>query len=325
MPPYVLYSAKNLRVSWTEGGPDGSRYNVSDKGWLDQSCFHDWFCCHFIPFLSAARPVVLIFDGHASHLNPETIKEAVKNQVIIPKLPPNSTHFLQPLDVGVYGPAKTAWEAILVRFARQNLGVSLSKELFPSLLKSLWESESLSAHNVKAGFKKCEVIPLDASQISPSIYESAEFFDLLQQTPSPSSSNDSPPQPSTPSITTQTVDSAPQPSSPPTTTPAVVPSPQPSTSPSATPEDILFFFLLLPGICRLGIPLKTVDSGGTFQSLVWSHSFAAADHNHSSSSSEDARQICMAGPGHGCHLGMSDILATLRKLRSVAFHLAKAR
>ncbi|GFO38288.1 hypothetical protein PoB_006479300 [Plakobranchus ocellatus] len=78
------------------------------------------------------------------------------------------------------------------------------------------------------------------------------------------------------------------------------------------------------GICRLGVPLKTVDSGGTFQSLVWSHPFAAAVHNHSSSSSEDARQVCMAGPGHGCHLGMSDILATLRKMRSVAFHVAKA-
>ncbi|GFO38282.1 hypothetical protein PoB_006478700 [Plakobranchus ocellatus] len=75
----------------------------------------------------------------------------------------------------------------------------------------------------------------------------------------------------------------------------------------------------------LGVPLQTVDSGGTFQSLVWSHSFAAAVHNQSSSSLEDARQVCMAGPGHGRHLGMSEILATLRKMRSVAFHLAKAR
>lgn len=183
LPPYVLYSAKNLRLSWTEGGPENAKYNVSEKGWMDQSCFHDWFCNHFIPFLPPPRPVVLIFDGHASHLNPETIKEAVKNQVIVLKLPPNSTHFLQPLDVGVYGPTKTAWEAILVKFARQNLGVPLSKELFPSLLKALWESPSLGESNVKAGFRRCGVMPLDASVIPVSIYESSELFHLMELSP----------------------------------------------------------------------------------------------------------------------------------------------
>ena len=40
--------------------------------------FHYWFKTQFIPFLPPGRPVVLIFDGHASELNIVTIKEAIK-------------------------------------------------------------------------------------------------------------------------------------------------------------------------------------------------------------------------------------------------------
>ncbi|CAE1232357.1 unnamed protein product [Acanthosepion pharaonis] len=156
----------------------------------------------FIPFLPPERPVILIFDGHASHLNFATVKEAIKHDVIILKLPSNSMHVLQPLDVGVYGPVKTAWENILVWFAQQNLGMPLNKELFPSLLKSLWQSNCFSAGNIKAGFKRCGVMPWDPTQIPPSVYElsgsSTSNADVLS-VPStssadvPSSSTDDPP------------------------------------------------------------------------------------------------------------------------------------
>ncbi|KAK3796229.1 hypothetical protein RRG08_006799 [Elysia crispata] len=108
LPPYILYAAKNFCVKWTENGPDGARYNVSDKGWMDTACFNDWFQNHFVTSLSQERPVILIFDGHASPLSIQTVQLALKEQVIIFKLPSNSTHLLQPLDVGVYGHVKTA-------------------------------------------------------------------------------------------------------------------------------------------------------------------------------------------------------------------------
>ncbi|KAK3767268.1 hypothetical protein RRG08_061684 [Elysia crispata] len=125
-----------------------SRAKGAGKGAI-QKLYAEKKTCQFVPFLPPGRPVVLIFDGHASHLNIATIQEAIKYEIIIVKLPSNSTHVLQPLDVGVYGPVKTAWETILVKFARQNLGTPLNKELFPSLLAQFWKSDSLSE-------KKCE-------------------------------------------------------------------------------------------------------------------------------------------------------------------------
>ena len=90
-------------------GPTDTRYIVTDKGWMDSVCFSDWFQKLFIPSISQERPVILIFDGHKSHISVPLIQSAVENQVILLKLPPNSIHTLQPLDVGVYGPLKTAW------------------------------------------------------------------------------------------------------------------------------------------------------------------------------------------------------------------------
>lgn len=53
----------------------------------------------------------------------------------------------------------------------------LNKELFPSLLKSLWQSNCFSADNIKAGFKTCGIMPWDVTQMPSSMYDFAELFD----------------------------------------------------------------------------------------------------------------------------------------------------
>ena len=146
---------------------------------MDSVCFLDWFQKLFIPSISQERPVILIFDGHKSHISMPLIQSAVENQVIPLKLPPNSTHTLQPLDVGVYGPLKTAWEKILISFARQNLGAALTKETFPGLLNKLWMSGCLADENIKAGFARCGIMPFNPQAVPRTQYESSEMFDKL--------------------------------------------------------------------------------------------------------------------------------------------------
>ena len=74
-----MYAAKNLKVNWTTNGPAGAKYNVSKKGRMDRTSFHNWFTNFFIPLLPNGRPVKLIMDGHASHLSIASIKDAVDN------------------------------------------------------------------------------------------------------------------------------------------------------------------------------------------------------------------------------------------------------
>ena len=48
------------------------------------------------------RPVLLLYDGHASHISLELIDYAILHEVIVVCLPAHSSHLLQPLDVAVF-------------------------------------------------------------------------------------------------------------------------------------------------------------------------------------------------------------------------------
>ena len=59
------------------------------------------------------RPLLLIYDGHGSHITYTTIKTAMDNKIIILALPPHCSHALQPLDVGCFAPLKKTWKTVL--------------------------------------------------------------------------------------------------------------------------------------------------------------------------------------------------------------------
>lgn len=50
--------------------------------------------------------VVLLYDGHASLVNPETTEWAKAHTIILFVLPPDTCHILQPLDFACLGPFK---------------------------------------------------------------------------------------------------------------------------------------------------------------------------------------------------------------------------
>jgi len=54
------------------------------------------------------KPVLLIFDNHSSHIDYNVVKFAKDNSIILLTFPPHCSHALQPLDVSVFGPFKSA-------------------------------------------------------------------------------------------------------------------------------------------------------------------------------------------------------------------------
>ena len=67
---------------------------------MEQPHFLEWFKKLFLPAVSSTLengPVILLMDGHASHINLELIRPARAYGVIL---------FCLSLDVGVYGPPK---------------------------------------------------------------------------------------------------------------------------------------------------------------------------------------------------------------------------
>ena len=116
LPPFTVYKTKNLYDTWTKGGPKDAGYGCSESGWMQDFNFESWFISLFVPFVSEYRkPVLLTFDGHNSPLTYNTVNKAMENRIILLCLPSNTSHALQPLDVGVFKSVKAYWRIILTR------------------------------------------------------------------------------------------------------------------------------------------------------------------------------------------------------------------
>ena len=69
---------------------------------MDSELFFAWMKKVFLVHAVSQRPVMLLVDGHASHVTMDLIELARDNNVILFCLPPHTTHLLQPLDVSVF-------------------------------------------------------------------------------------------------------------------------------------------------------------------------------------------------------------------------------
>lgn len=170
-PPYVNYKAEKMWDTWTEGGPDGARFNRTKSGWFDACSFEDWFTTVLFPRIKRS-PVgkhVVIGDNLSSHISPKVLKLCKDNNIAFVALPPNATHLTQPLDISFFRPFKIHWRAVLDDWKTTPAGrrhPTIPKDIFPSLLRKLYEKIGPnSASNLQSGFRKAGLYPLNRQQV----------------------------------------------------------------------------------------------------------------------------------------------------------------
>jgi len=175
-PPFVVFAGKNLYDIWMAGGPQGALYGTSENGWMDTNLFSSWFKKGFLTWTKdLPRPLLLIFDGHMSHISVEVICLARQNDVHLLCLPPHCSHLLQPLDVGVFKPLKDEWRKIVKEWYKESRMKAVDKAQFSKLLTKLYRT--LKPHLAVAGFSKCGAYPFDPSVIAVDKLAPAETFD----------------------------------------------------------------------------------------------------------------------------------------------------
>lgn len=73
---------------------------------------------------------MLILDGHGSHVSSKFIDFYIKNQIVALCLPLHTTHILQPLDVGIFGPLSQTYKMLIERKCQYGTGWSVHKTSF---------------------------------------------------------------------------------------------------------------------------------------------------------------------------------------------------
>lgn len=109
------------------------------------------------------KPILLYLDNHGSHFDFKTFFEALKNDVHIVGIPPHASHVYQPLDVGVFKDLKIILRKILRKILRTNRLLNVTKEMFPGVLKQLWEQ--LRPSYLVSGFRGAGLCPFNPNEI----------------------------------------------------------------------------------------------------------------------------------------------------------------
>lgn len=153
--PLVIFPYKRMPTNIKLKYPKGCGWGLgqSDSGWMTSETFYEYITNVLHPWLKNNKvqmPVVLYLDGHSSHLSLPVIEFCKDVGIILIALLPNSTHTLQPLDVGLFKSLKQSWKECVRTWKMKNDSRKLDREDFATVLKICLEkfnSQSL-AENV---------------------------------------------------------------------------------------------------------------------------------------------------------------------------------
>ena len=97
------------------------------KGYSNTDIFSTYVKSHFFKYVQGTDPdqhILLMYDGHRSHIS--LIEWAKQNKLILFVLPPHTSHILQPMDVGCFGPFEVLFQGEVKKFTRQKSGTSVT-------------------------------------------------------------------------------------------------------------------------------------------------------------------------------------------------------
>jgi hypothetical protein len=145
---------------------------------------------HFFVKNGCKRPVVLLLNGHTSHIDLQISKFCKENGIMLYCLPPHSSHITQPLDVGFFSPLNANWKSAVAAFKVSHFGQSLTKEKFAKVFKEAW-LDTVKARLIINGFADSGIFPVNAAKVGSKASPSDIFCGPSSMSPQDTSSHPS--------------------------------------------------------------------------------------------------------------------------------------
>ena len=90
LPPMIIFAKSFPGGPYRFEGPDDALYARSESGWIDSELFLSWFNKIFLKYSVPDRPIMLLTDGHKSHLTLDVVDLCIQNKIILFCLPPHT-------------------------------------------------------------------------------------------------------------------------------------------------------------------------------------------------------------------------------------------
>ena len=127
----------------------------------------------YLPQCSADNPVLIMYDGHRSHININLINWAKTQNLILFILPAHTSHMLQPLDIGCFGPFERIFNNVSHKFMLENCGKSITRYNNCKLGCSAY-IKALSPENLCLSFRKAGIYPFNPDVVDPVHFKPSE-------------------------------------------------------------------------------------------------------------------------------------------------------
>ena len=160
IPPYFIFSDKTFTQSWMSQCPPGTA-GTSKSDWSNSEILFDYLKNHllkFIPAPTAESPILLILDGHRSHLNLSLLEWTEDKCIFIFIIAAHTSYFLQPLDIACFRSFEMYFIENRKQLMKGDHGEYRCKEDLCKLASQAY-LEGLKPQNLINGFKKAGIVP----------------------------------------------------------------------------------------------------------------------------------------------------------------------
>ena len=167
LPPLVIHKGK-YHDSWRTHCPRAVMVRGSKKGYINKFLFAE-YGKRLIYHLHAAgqldKPNLILMDSHYSHVfNYCYMKMMFDKDIKVMALEAHSSHYSQPLDKNPFRSFKMQFNNQMKKFSRTSGGRAITKAEFFPVFNLAW-NRSMTADNIKAGFKQTGILPPDSEAL----------------------------------------------------------------------------------------------------------------------------------------------------------------
>ncbi|CAC5364058.1 unnamed protein product [Mytilus coruscus] len=94
VPPYFVFEGKRMMNKLMNGATPGDVGAISDSGWSSTNIFRQYLTAHFLKYVPGRNNdnILLLLDGHKSHVAVDIIEWAQQHHIIIHVLPAHTAH-----------------------------------------------------------------------------------------------------------------------------------------------------------------------------------------------------------------------------------------
>lgn len=167
IPPMHVYPGKRFHYNPLEGGVAGAYFGKSDSGWMKTELFYGWIANHFVAHIPPERPVVLLVDGHTTHIDLEISRFCKENGILLYCLLAHSSHLTQPLDVGFFGALKSSWAKAVDKHKIAHMGSSVTKESFAAVFNTAWTG-AVKMSTIVNSYARAGIFPVNRNAVGNS-------------------------------------------------------------------------------------------------------------------------------------------------------------